>query len=181
MDALRAQVTAVTDELSALKQEIVQIKSAHAQLHQSSVDANGQQRALISDQMAKLTEVEKRIDGVTQSAGSLSGAKSKDLIEPKQINVPMFAGSAADNRAKFMAWGEKVKDKVGLFSDDLGSAMEKAEKFNEPITEEESTRLGIHIGLSRQLHGYLKDRTEGTALALVRSNKSKVGLESWRQ
>ena len=40
--------------------------------------------------------------------------------------------------------------------------------------------MGISEADSREVHGFLKDRTEGTAHSIVRSNRSEVGLESWR-
>ena len=40
MEALNAQVRAVADELNTLRNEIITIKSAHAGLHQSAVEAN---------------------------------------------------------------------------------------------------------------------------------------------
>ena len=33
---------------------------------------------------------------------------------------------------------------------------------------------------SKELHGFLKEKTKSTAEAIVRSNKSELGLESWR-
>ena len=41
MEALRAQIRVVTDELNMLKQEIVQVKASHASLHQTTVEASG--------------------------------------------------------------------------------------------------------------------------------------------
>ena len=40
MDALRAQVTVLTEELTTVKNELVNVKAAHANLHQQSSDAN---------------------------------------------------------------------------------------------------------------------------------------------
>ena len=38
MERLQQQVTAVTDELNLVRAEIVQLKSAHATMHQSDVE-----------------------------------------------------------------------------------------------------------------------------------------------
>ena len=42
MDRLVQQVTALTNELSALKQEVIQVKAAHATLHRNTVDVKSQ-------------------------------------------------------------------------------------------------------------------------------------------
>ena len=42
MDALRSQISIVGDELATLRAEIVQVKSAHATMHQGAVDTNAQ-------------------------------------------------------------------------------------------------------------------------------------------
>ena len=56
VDALRAQIGVLTDELNTLKAEIVQVKGSHAALHQTTVDANnatarsfGEARSKIDD------------------------------------------------------------------------------------------------------------------------------------
>ena len=58
--------------------------------------------------------------------------------------------------------------------------MVKVEGMDEPIIEDKSAEMGISPQTSRELHGFLKDRTDGTANAIVRSNKTGIGLESWR-
>ena len=40
MEALRSQISVITDELNQLKAEIVQVKGSHATLHQTTVEAN---------------------------------------------------------------------------------------------------------------------------------------------
>ena len=40
--------------------------------------------------------------------------------------------------------------------------------------------MGVDLVQSRELQGFLKDWTDGTAHSIVRGNKSVVGLESWR-
>ena len=53
MDALRAQVTVLTEELSTLNAEMINVKAAHATLHQSSVDAHTQYNAKIAEMDVK--------------------------------------------------------------------------------------------------------------------------------
>ena len=49
-----------------------------------------------------------------------------------------------------------------------------------PITKEKSEEMGISATANKELQGFLKDRTKGTAAAIIRSNKTGIGLESWR-
>ena len=105
----------------------------------------------------------------------------KPLIEPKQVVVSEFAGSMSDGRARFLEWCEKVHDRVALFEDNLVQAMTEAEKCDAEITGEQTTKMGVSPFASRQLHGFLKDKTSGTAAAVVRGNDGGQGLESWRR
>ena len=49
-----------------------------------------------------------------------------------------------------------------------------------PVTQEISEKHGVTGPESHQVHEFLKDRTVGTANELARSNKSGIGLETWR-
>ena len=40
--------------------------------------------------------------------------------------------------------------------------------------------MGVSSFWNQQLQGFLKDRTEGTANSIIRSNRTEIGLESWR-
>ena len=90
------------------------------------------------------------------------------------------AGAVSDSRSKFLTWAETVKDRAGLFDENLVDAMNAVEASKEPITKERSAELKIMPEVSKELHGFLKDRCSGTAESIVRSNKTGVGLESWR-
>ena len=57
MQAMQAQVQAVTEELGALKMEIVNIKASHAGLHQSSVDSGLQTSRAIEAIQAKIADL----------------------------------------------------------------------------------------------------------------------------
>ena len=183
MQALNAQVTAVTDELATLRAEIIQIKSAHATLHQGAVEAGAQSAKAFEDQAARIVRLEQGIGEMSRGTGAGQGggfAKEKPLIEAKQVSVEVYSGSIADGRSKFLSWAERVKDRVTLFEPGMIQAMTDAENKTSPITMEESRSMGISDYGNRQLHGFLKDRTDGMAHSLVRNNKSEVGLESWR-
>ena len=91
---MEQQVRALTDELNALKAEMINIKAGHAALHQRTVEAG-----------SSMTEQENRIGALEANAGS-TGDKSKALIEPKQVQVPELAGAMTDNRAAFISWAE---------------------------------------------------------------------------
>ena len=174
MEAVNAQFQVMSDELATLRNEIIAIKTAQAGLHQGAVEAGARTTTIEK----RLDEVAKGMDGVAAGAGF--AAKGKTLIEAKQIEVPVFAGSIADSRNKFLTWAERFRDRVGLCEPKVVLAMSMAERSTMPITSEESEKMGVTPYWSQQLNGFLKDRTEGTANSIVRSNKSELGLESWR-
>ena len=95
--------------------------------------------------------------------------------------VPEFAGAITDSRSKFLEWSEKVRDRVKLYSKAAVEALVQVELSEEPITEEQSEKLGVTPQASAQIHEYLKDRTAGTANSIVRDNAGEVGLETWRR
>ena len=148
MDALRAQVTVLTDELNMLKQELVNTKAAHAALHQQSTEGFVEQRTRLETMETKMSTMP------TTKGGHDS---QKPLIEPKQVVVSEFAGSMSDGRARFLEWCEKVHDRVALFEDNLVQAMTEAEKYDTEINAEQTTKMGVTPFASRQLHGFLKD------------------------
>ena len=109
MDALRGQVQAVVDELNAVKSEIIQIKTAHANMHQASVESNTTSAARYAEQVARVTDLEKKMDKVADEVGRPGGSSKRSLIEPKQVEVEKFTGSIADSRSKFLEWGESER------------------------------------------------------------------------
>ena len=84
----------------------------------------------------------------------------------------MFAGSVADNRAKFLAWGERAKDRVALYDTDLIQAMQKVENRATAVSADDSRGMGITEAASKELQAFLKNHTEGTANSIVRSNRT---------
>ena len=68
MEAVQAQIRTVVDELNTLRNEIVTIKSAHAGLHQSAVEANTGHNQAFREQAGRLDEVESRITQMAQRA-----------------------------------------------------------------------------------------------------------------
>ena len=75
MDALRGQVQAVVDELNAVKSEIIQIKAAHANMHQASVESNTTSAARYADQVARVNDLEKKMDKVADEVGRPGGRR----------------------------------------------------------------------------------------------------------
>ena len=69
-------------------------------------------------------------------------------MEAKQVQVEKFLGSMTDSRAKFLSWGERIRDKVELFDPMLGDAMLRAERHPDVITVEISAQWGISSGAS---------------------------------
>ena len=56
-----AQIDVLTNELNALRNEIVQTKANHAQLHQASVDANATSTRTFLEYGARINTVEKKM------------------------------------------------------------------------------------------------------------------------
>ena len=164
------QIRLVTEELAVLKEEVVSAKAAHASLHQNTVQAN-------QGYIERFNNIENRINGIGNTA---IGTKPKNLIEPKQITVGEFAGSVTDNRARFLEWAEKVRDRIELWGTRIAQVMGQIQRKKEPISAEESKELGLSELESTELHSFLKEHTKGTAASIVRANKPGVGLESWR-
>ena len=182
MEAINAQVRALTEELGILKSELVQVKSVHANLHQQAVEAGAHNSRMFTEQAGRIEAAAKKIDDITSGASSIGGGgfRPKSLIEAKQVEVSKFAGSVSDDRTKFLDWVEGAKDRIGLYDPKLVPAMEAVEGQPLPITAERSAELGISERANGEMQGFLKVHTTGTASALVRGNKSGIALESWR-
>ena len=58
MDALRQQVIALTEELTVVKTELVNVKAAHANLHQQSSEANAANAKSFADQRSRFDAIE---------------------------------------------------------------------------------------------------------------------------
>ena len=114
---MQAQVQAVTEELGALKMEIINLKESHARLHQSAVDSHAQTSRTIEAIQATVAEIP-----------SMATGKRPTLMEAKQFNVEEFSGGIADSRNKFMDWSERVRDRVLLFDPALAEEMKKVER-----------------------------------------------------
>ena len=109
MDALRQQVIALTEELTVVKTELVNVKAAHANLHQQTSESNAATAKSFAEQRSRFDTIE------TQMGSGKSGTDKKPLIEPKQVEVHKFQGAMSESRAKFLEWSELVKDRVGLY------------------------------------------------------------------
>ena len=68
MEAIRAQIGVVTDELNMLKQEIVQVKDIHASLHQTTVEANGATARSFAEFRSRADLVESQIGTLRDDA-----------------------------------------------------------------------------------------------------------------
>ena len=141
MDALRTQISAITDEISVLRNEVVQVKAAHAALHQGTVEANSANTQKFEDQVTRLSRIESRIGDIASSGLGGETYKKRPLIEAKQVEVPVFTGSVADSRSKFLAWAERVKDRITLYEPGLIEAMKNVEHKTSPISADESRAI----------------------------------------
>ena len=98
MDALAVQIRVVSEELGTLRNELIQAKTSHANLHQSVVEANTASGRRIEQVEAKLQQVARDAEGVVEG----KPAMKKALIEPKNVEVKEFAGGLTDGRSKFL-------------------------------------------------------------------------------
>ena len=170
------QVRLITDELTLLKAEIVNVKASHAGLHQTTVESGSQTSRTLESINAKVQKLE---DQLPSMAGAGAG-KRLSLIEPKQMTVDEFAGGVTDARNKFIEWSEKVRDRVQLFDPGLAEEMKRIERTSTIITKQMSEDKGVTAQSNRELQAFLKDKTSGIAGAIVRGNKDAIGLETWR-
>ena len=61
MQAMAEQVRVLSDELTTMKNELIQVKAAHAQIHQNTVEATGQATAGLTAHAERMERVEARI------------------------------------------------------------------------------------------------------------------------
>ena len=61
MEAMAAQMRAMSDEIAMLKNEVIQAKSAHAALHQESVQSHGATNRTLSEHARRLGLMEDKI------------------------------------------------------------------------------------------------------------------------
>ena len=139
METVRQQVQVVSDELSAIKGELINLKAAHAGLHQTSVDANQTTGRSITELTSKLEDLE------TKMPFAGTGFQKKPLLEPKQVEFENFSGGPGESRAKFLEWVEAFKDRVTLYDPELAEIMTKMERRNFSIR---SLLSWIHIQFS---------------------------------
>ena len=176
MELLKQQMVMVSDEVTTLKNELIALKGAHAALHQSAAESGQNTARDLGDQSSRIDRIAKQVDEIketTDRGGSFK--KPRSLMEAKEVQVEKFLGSMTDSRAKFLAWGERIRDKVELFDSALGEAMLRAEMHNEVITADVSLAWGISALSSKELHGFLKDKTDGVANSVCRSTKQGSG------
>ena len=137
MEALAGQIRSLTEEVSSLRNEIVNIKAAHASLHQASTDSHTATQGVLTDHGIRIGGIEGKITGLT------GGGKQKSLIDIKNVVVGKFAGSLTDGRAKYLEWCEQVRDRCDLYDRSLAKAFAEVANKSEEITEEESRKLGV--------------------------------------
>ena len=90
------QVRVLSDELGTVKGELINLKAAHAALHQTSVESN-----------ARIERVAREA-GETRSPDSGFSGKGKPLIKPENVVVEKFNGAITGDRAEFISWAESV-------------------------------------------------------------------------
>ena len=83
------QIEVLTAELNSLRQEIVLVKGNHASLHQATVETT-------QASTTKMNSPESRLEEIANASERFTGKGRKPLIEPKQVEVPQFAGSITD-------------------------------------------------------------------------------------
>ena len=138
VDVLRQQVITLTEELTTVKTELVNMKAAHANLHQQSSDANTATARSFAEQRTRVDALETQVN----QRGGTSDKERKPLIKPEQVEVKEFCGSMTDGRSKFLEWSERLCDRVELFEEGLVKAMAEAERRDGEVTVDESLKLG---------------------------------------
>ena len=73
MERLQQQVTAVTDELNLVRAEIVQLKSSHANMHQSDVELRSTYNKAFDDAANRMLSVEQQLNIIQRDAGTFGG------------------------------------------------------------------------------------------------------------
>ena len=142
MEALAGQSRSLSEDISSIRNEIVNIKASHANLHQASVEANAGSTTALTDHGIRLGAMEGKVAELARRAETvIGGGKPKSLIEAKNITVEKFAGSLTDGRAKYLEWCEKVKDRCELYNFTLAKALIEDAGKTEPMTTEECFRL----------------------------------------
>ena len=69
MEAMNRQITAIAEDLAVLRNEIVQVKSAHAALHQGTVEASAGTAQTFETQLNRIKRIEKDVEDLTKSGG----------------------------------------------------------------------------------------------------------------
>ena len=95
MEAMNLQMTAIADEMATLRSEIISIKTAHASLHQNAVEANAANARSYGEQADRLSKLQQKVEEIADGPDGAARVteKSKQLIEPKNVEVKIFAGS----------------------------------------------------------------------------------------
>ena len=123
MTAVQQQINALVDELNTLKSEVVQLKASHATMHQGDVESRARTSKAFEDSTNRMLSLEQQLNIIQREGGATHGAKPKPLIEPKNVQVDVFQGAITDSRAKFLTWGERVRDRATLYHEKLCEAM----------------------------------------------------------
>ena len=89
----------LADEMNTIKSELVNMKSAHATLHQAAVDSGAQAATKYTEYTARLLGIETKLDSLGQEAGGFVGkgfGGPKPLLKPEQVKVGIFQGGIAE-------------------------------------------------------------------------------------
>ena len=156
MADVQRQLQVLADEMNTLKNELVGIKAAHANMHQASIDAGQASNARFVEVGNRLSGIESKIGDLGFDATGFSGKHGvKPLMKPEQVKVGTFQGGVTDSRAKFLEWNEQVKDRVRLYDVELVKHMTEVEMRTTPVTAADSESIGVPKRASDELHGFL--------------------------
>ena len=70
---------------------MVNVKTAHATLHQGAVESNMTNGQKFEEQIARLTRIEGRMEEIAQTGPGGEAFKKRPLIEAKQVEVPVLS------------------------------------------------------------------------------------------
>ena len=123
-----------------------------------------------------IAELRSQIATLKEEAGKKLQAVG--WIDKKSMVPGLFGGDKKSTA--FREWSFKMREYVRGFAPHVSLAMERMERRQEPIKEDELSSFGLSKKDDENLRALIISRTTEDALAQVRAPHVKGGLEMWR-
>ncbi len=93
MEQLQGHLAVVVEESNAVRAEIVSVKSAHAKLHQTTVELNQNHARNLAEQVERLNSMGQALTDLKKN-GAVADPDGKrlKLIEPKHVELANSLG-----------------------------------------------------------------------------------------